>query len=196
MATRGRIHVAVAGIRIVFSWVLLAATAITAGCRPPASKTAVAVVPTDGALVAATYPERGRMSRITASPVPMNPRVAMLCKGPEGLDHHDPHATFSAHVYVSATQADSFRRGTNGFPVGTLIVKEKLLGVDGGPSAGLFTGMLKRESGYHAAGGDWEWFVVAGPNGFRQVVTRGPLSSCLDCHEKHRETGFITSRYP
>ena len=199
----GRIHAAVASIRIVSSWTVLAAAVITAGCQTPESKTtggpaptAAAEVLTDRELVAATYPDRGRMSRITASPVPMNPRVAMMCMGPEGLAHQDPHAAYSANVYVSATQADSFRHRINVFPAGTIIVKEKLRGLDGGPSAELFTGMLKREPGYHPAGGDWEWFVVAGPAGLRQVVARGQPTSCLDCHEKHRATGFITSRYP
>jgi hypothetical protein len=128
-------------------WALLAAPVITAHCQNPESKTAggpapaaAATVLTDRRLVAATYPDRGRMSRITASPVPMYPRFAMLCIGPEGLAHRNPHATYSAHVYVPATQADPFRRGTNVFPAGTIIVKKKLGGLDGGPLAELFTG--------------------------------------------------------
>lgn len=153
-------------------------------------------IPNDRALVAATYTNRGLMTRITQTPVPMDPRVARLCMGPEGRPHQDPHSAHSAHISVSAPQADAFRQGTNSFPAGTMIVKEKLHGLGGGPSADLFTGMLKREAGYNSSGGDWEWFVVAGPAGLRQVVARGQLTSCLDCHEKHRATGFITSRYP
>lgn len=163
-----------------------------AGTSTPASVT----IPNDRALVAATYTNRGLMTRITQTPVPMDPRVARLCMGPEGRPHQDPHSAYSVHVSVSAAQADAFRQGTNSFPAGTMIVKEKLHGLGGGPSADLFTGMLKREPGYNASGGDWEWFVVAGSAGLLQVVARGQLTSCLDCHEKHRATGFITSRYP
>lgn len=194
-------------IRILGLPVAAAALAVTAGCvsnnttsaaaRGNAEANSVAEsVPNDSALVAATYTNREAMTRITKTPVPMNPRVARLCIGPERLSRHDPHSAYSAHVSVSAPQADAFRQGTNSFPVGTMIVKEKLHGLDGGPSADLFTGMLKREAGYNSTGGDWEWFVVAGPAGLRQVVARGQLTSCLDCHEKHRATGFITSRYP
>lgn len=115
---------------------------------------------------------------------------------PDFRDGQSPHATYSAHVYVSASESEAFRKGTNSFPVGTRIVKEKLGGMAGGKPTGLYTGMLKREPGYNPEGGDWEWFVVLGEPGRRQVVARGKLTSCLDCHEKHRATGFITSRYP
>lgn len=197
--------------RILRPSLALAAVAVAAGSAThgtskgaspvPAGETrtptqAAATVPNDRALVAATYTNRGAMTRITQASVPMNPRVAMLCIGPEQLSRHDPHSAYSAHVSVSAPQADAFRQGTNSFPVGTMIVKEKLRGLEGGPSADLFTGMLKREPGYNSSGGDWEWFVVAGSAGLRQVVARGQLTSCLDCHEQHRATGFITSRYP
>ena len=78
------------------------------------------------------------------------------------------------------------------FPVGSLIVKEKL------PSRAaaepeLLTAMYKREAGYDPEGGDWEYMVLDGRG--TEVKARGKLESCRACHQSVAHTDFVSRNY-
>lgn len=74
------------------------------------------------------------------------------------------------------------------FPVGTIIVKESY--PDAGGSKGdlsTLTVMVKREAGYDADNGDWEWVMLGPDMGIR---TQGALASCYQCHAVAADTDY------
>jgi hypothetical protein len=96
------------------------------------------------------------------------------------------------HVYVSPEGLPGFSKGIEKFPMGTLVLKEKFTGTNA-PTPELYTGMLKRESGYNPKAGDWEFFTLTGDRS--SVTSRGKIDACMDCHQQYARTDFITKRY-
>lgn len=90
--------------------------------------------------------------------------------------HNAPY--WSGVVRVSPSVESLYRAlaPSSAVPVGAVLV-EQHHGQDG--STGPQYAMVKRESGFDAAGGDWEYFVVE-PSG--KVASRGALSYCSRCH--------------
>jgi hypothetical protein len=78
------------------------------------------------------------------------------------------------------------------FPQGTLIVKEKLPDPQSS-SPELLTVMLKRESGYNPAGGNWEYLVLDGAG--KQIQARGKLENCQSCHAQWKGTDYVSRAY-
>jgi hypothetical protein len=151
------------------------------------------------------------MTRVTDKPLSMDLQVAARCSAPLPKDfpEDNPHRGHYVHVYVTPGEEKKIRTGEGTYPVGTLIVKEKLPGMfaqhakdpkavtaDKLPlhDAELFTVMLKREAGYHPECGDWEFMVVSGD--MKQVLARGKLDSCVECHQQYKLTDYVTRLYP
>lgn len=152
------------------------------------------------------------LTRVTDKPQSMDARVVRFCRGPlpKELPENNPHLGHSVHVYVTPGEEKKIRTGEGTYPVGTLIVKEKLPGMlplgkkplaitssaekTPPPEPELFTVMLKREAGYHPECGDWEFMVVSGD--VKQIVARGKIDSCVECHKDHKATDFVTQLYP
>jgi Cytochrome P460 len=152
------------------------------------------------------------LTRVTDKPQSMDARVVRFCRGPlpKELPENNPHLGHSVHVYVTPGEEKKIRTGEGTYPVGTLIVKEKLSTkpveqIDLYPNSGkptpqprqdpdLFTVMLKREAGYNKECGDWEFMVVSGD--VKQIVARGKIDSCVECHKDHKATDFVTQLYP
>ena len=78
------------------------------------------------------------------------------------------------------------------FPQGSVIVKEKLSAPDS-TQPELLTVMIKREKGFNAESGDWEYMVTNGTG--TEVQARGRLSSCQACHEMNKATDFVYRNY-
>lgn len=87
-----------------------------------------------------------------------------------------PHAQNYVHIYANPSAAESIAAKGAEFPVGAVIVKEKL-GKDWNSVSGV-GGMVKRAKGYDPANGDWEFFYYT-PGG---EFTTGKLANCVDCH--------------
>jgi alpha-glucuronidase len=90
------------------------------------------------------------------------------------------HAERYTQVYVSDQGAATIiqdRERT--FPVGSMIVKEKLINADDTTPVALGI-MIKREAGFNPAGDDWEYAYWEQAGG----VTRGTaqLEHCQACH--------------
>jgi hypothetical protein len=154
------------------------------------------------------------LTRVTEKPLSMDAQVAALCRLPlpTDLPEANPHRGHFVHVYVTPGQEKTIRTGTGKYPEGTLIVKEKLpnpLSALGRPEnesraletetgkarqPELFTVMLKREAGYNKECGDWEFMVVSGDA--RQILARGKLDSCIECHQQYKQTDYVTRLYP
>jgi hypothetical protein len=154
------------------------------------------------------------MTRVTDQPLSMDIQIAGLCRLPlpTELPEANPHRGHYVHVYVTPASEELIRMGKGTYPVGTLIVKEKIpntltllgrpenehraieikTGKDRLPE--LFTVMLKREAGYNKECGDWEFMVVSGDA--QQILARGKLDSCIECHQQYKHTDYVTRLYP
>ena len=74
------------------------------------------------------------------------------------------------------------------FPVGSIIVREKLAKPDA-KQPDLLAVMIKREQGFNPAGGDWLFLTVNGD--LSEVKNRSKKGACLDCHKSARATDFV-----
>lgn len=72
------------------------------------------------------------------------------------------------------------------FPVGSTIVREKLLRPNASPE--LLAVMIKRDSGSNPKGGDWEFLILTGDAA--KVKSREKTGGCLECHSRS-ENDFV-----
>ena len=123
-----------------------------------------------------------KFKRLTEEPRLVSPLTATLCITPskELVDKEKamtgPHYKNYIHIYANDSAAKSIAAKGAEFPVGAVIVKEKLAEGEN-PVAGV-GGMVKRAKGYDPANGDWEFFYYT-PGG---EFTTGKLANCVDCH--------------
>ncbi len=158
--------------------------------------------PTDESLIQFVQ-QRTNAVRITQNPYQMETWVMMRCVGPspeeirvaqkeKTLGISDPHIKKFVHVYVSQNGETAMRTNSGVFPQGTIVLKEKFSDAAGRRTE-LFTGMLKRESGYNPECGDWEFFTL--PGDASKISQRGKLQSCMDCHVEYKSSDFVTKSY-
>jgi len=86
-----------------------------------------------------------------------------------------PHSHGFVHLYASPEAAQAIAARSDRFPVGSVIVKEKIGEKNVVTDVG---GMIKRAPGYDTANGDWEFFFHT-PGG---EFTSGKMANCIDCH--------------
>jgi hypothetical protein len=152
-----------------------------------------------------TVVSRAGLERITTEPLKMEDPSARLCwQPPETLTTQlkprvlefakiHPLPVF-VHIFVT-TNAVSTIVGTNfnkPYPVGTMVLKQKLA-EKSSTDALLYTGMLKRETGYNPDCGDWEFFTISADE--KKIPSRGRLESCMDCHRHYFRSDFIVRNY-
>lgn len=147
--------------------------------------------------VAINYP---KFNRITAKPVRVNPELAMLCVGiskaqvEEARKQSGPHANTTIVIYMNDQAANAFRTNSATYPVGAIIVKQKMIfgytdttgqSVHGGTTG--VGGMIKRPAGYDPQHGDWEYFY------FEDVakIESGRIASCVQCHESAKSKDYV-----
>lgn len=114
-------------------------------------------------------------------------------KPPRNHDHLVKYGQAELQVYVTSPGRRAIKDGSVGFPLGTMILKQKFPGPYA-TSAELFTGMLKREKGFNPDCGDWEFFTLTGDG--KTVTSRGRIESCMDCHKDFLKTDFVSRKYP
>ncbi len=89
--------------------------------------------------------------------------------------------------------ADAFSLSANRYPVGAVIVKQKLVhgyrDKDGKPvnAANGVGGMVKRPPGYDPKHGDWEYFYFQDSS----KVQSGRISSCVQCHDAAKDRDYM-----
>jgi hypothetical protein len=102
---------------------------------------------------------------------------------------HGPHSVHAIAVRVNSVGREAFLARTP-VPVGTVVVKEKLAD-DKVTAVGTMT---KREAGYDAEYGDWEY-------GYRELRTDAPpaasgrLDSCIACHRIAKAKDYLYRPY-
>ncbi|CAN5559119.1 hypothetical protein BH11ARM2_BH11ARM2_24900 [soil metagenome] len=136
----------------------------------------------------------------------MAPRIALSCVGPASWDTSpkNPHVRTLFKVYVNpAGEKAMASEGKKPFPAGSILVKEKYEAPASPqrdrpavPSKNakpvLLTVMIKREKGFSAPTGDWEYRVYTGDG---QRSTGDGLKHCAGCHETQKESGYVFGSY-
>jgi Cytochrome P460 len=124
----------------------------------------------------------------------MHSDVLALCRAPlpKELDN-DIHNNRYINVYVNSIgKTEMLTKKNPEFPVGTIIVKEKLDTPDSKIPA-LLTVMIKRKKGFNPEVGDWEFMTLNGDA--TQVTSKGKIQSCQSCHINYEENNFIARDY-
>ena len=137
-------------------------------------------------------------ARVNPEPAVFHSRIATQCALPtreqRRLEYEkNPHRNKFVTVYVNdAGRRAMLEEKSPRFPVGSLVVKEKLATHDSSEPE-LLTAMYKREAGYDPEGGDWEYLVLDGRG--QEVRARGKLESCRACHQADADTDFVSRNY-
>ena len=138
--------------------------------------------------------------QITKERVLVNPVLALSCIGAskQQVDaarvKFGPHANTAILIYMNKPAADAFRASSTAFPVGAVVVKQKMLcgyrDDDGKwvrPANTGVGGMVKRPAGYDPGHGDWEYFYFEDP----KKIESGRISSCVQCHEAAKSKDYV-----
>lgn len=151
--------------------------------------------PPDGAGLVAGY--KG-WTRVNPEPAVFHSHIAIQCYMPSPeqsrLEHEqNPHRNKFVTVYVNDVgRRAMLEEKKPRFPVGSLVVKEKLTTRDSSEPE-LLTAMYRHEAGYDPEGGDWEYLVLDGKG--KEVRARGKLENCRACHQAYHYSDFISRNY-
>ena len=113
------------------------------------------------------------------------PRASSRPKKPK--EHHSANSFGVVYANEPAARAMSAGEAAK-FPVGSVIVREKLLSADQ-TKPELLAVMVKRAAGFNPAGGDWEFLILDGAAS--RVRDRQKKGGCLDCHASQRDRDFV-----
>ena len=130
---------------------------------------------------------------VNPTPQLMEPLSALSCALIPGRQEPSPHLHKYISVFVNPVGREQMMtKQTPEFPVGSMIVKEKLATADS-TAPELLTAMIKRAPGYNPEGGDWEYLVLDGTAA--KIVERGKLTRCSECHRPYEHSDFVTRTY-
>ena len=133
-------------------------------------------------------------AKVNTTPQYIMSPLDMLCVGPTqaqlDAEKQNPHVRHYMLCYVNplGEQAMLHQKHPK-FPVGSVIVKEKLDSVDPASKRTLLTAMVKHETGYDPAHGDWEYVVTNGDA--TELQARGKLANCGGCHAQKKKTDYV-----
>lgn len=135
-------------------------------------------------------------TQVNKKPAVIPSAVSMQCISPSqaemDLDATNPHNEKFINVYVNDIGKDEMlTKKRPDFPVGTIIVKEKLPTAES-KDAELLTVMIKREKNYNPKVGDWEFLTFNGAG--TETTARGRLESCQTCHLVEKQTDYVSRR--
>jgi hypothetical protein len=137
----------------------------------------------------------------TDRPIPVNLLTWCLCRSltPEEsraqeaeVKRRGPHARYSIVVRTNPEAIAPFRR-REPLPPGTVVVKEKHWPEPSKKRPAEYALMIKRNPGFDPDHGNWEYAYATGSPEW--TVTRGRLSSCIDCHLGARDRDYLFRSY-
>ncbi|MFM7321692.1 MAG: cytochrome P460 family protein [Armatimonadota bacterium] len=133
------------------------------------------------------------LHRVTKVPHRMADSTAALCRISFNLNPHegDRDPAFCL-VYTTPDAKGVMTSGKGRYPRGAVIVKSKLAG-EKSSDVLLYTTMRKREAGYDARNGDWEYGVLDGRS--KRVLAAGRIETCIACHRRYASTDYVTRAY-
>lgn len=110
-------------------------------------------------------------------------------KRPEKEGSHAGESKEFNVVYLNETASAALNAARPlKFPVGSIIVSEKLSKPDDEPPQRIAV-MVKRAAGFNPKSGDWEFLVVDGA--LDRVRERQKKGRCAECHASQRENDFV-----
>lgn len=107
-------------------------------------------------------------------------------------DHSLSHTVFATVYANEIAHSAMLTEGTPLFPVGSIIVREKLLSRES-TEPELLTVMVKRAKGFNPDAGDWEFAVVDGAA--VQTRFRQKVGDCQACHVSQKEDDYVFRTY-
>ena len=157
-----------------------------------------------------TVSDYRQWTQVNPKPLMMPSWVSAMCaQTPKlmAMSENDPHEGKFFVVYVNSIGKNAMlKQPKPEFPIGTVIVKEKLptsqhsrtdtaewKGKVPYPKPELLTVMQKREKGYYPRGGDWEYSVMDGTG--QKTLKSGKLEACALCHSRYTGTDWVTRSY-
>ncbi len=167
----------------------------------PATRPAAALVPDD---IRHLYMSYKQLELVLMTPKPFSiPRNSVSiagCRIPTPLEEaiesaaSEPASSRSVNVYMNAPAAGALAHRNEQYPVGSVVVKEKLsLSSDGTTridAVGLHDGiggMVKRAPGYDPKHGDWEYFYGES----LETLVSGKISNCVECHRLASKSDYV-----
>ena len=90
-------------------------------------------------------------------------------------------------AYVNEVGSGGFRRQPFSFPVGTMIVRERMLTLNSNPDR--LAVMIKHEKAFNPRANGWEFLVVNGDA--TRVLKREKNGQCLGCHQNVVTNDFV-----
>lgn len=130
---------------------------------------------------------------VNPKPQLMEPLPAISCVAIPGRQEPSPHLHKYISVFVNPVgREEMMTRQRPKFPVGSVIVKEKLGSADS-TTPEVLTAMIKRGPGYNPEGGDWEYLVLDGAAS--KIIEQGKLTRCSGCHRPYQHSDFVTRFY-
>ena len=141
----------------------------------------------------ATLAKYRQWTLVNPTPELMAPLPAISCAIIPGREERSPHLHKYVSVFVNPVGREQMMtKQEPKFPVGSMIVKEKL-GKPDSTTPEVLTVMIKRESGYNPENGDWEYLVLNGTAS--SIFERGKLERCSGCHRSYKHSDFVTRTY-
>lgn len=137
--------------------------------------------------------------KVNPIPLFMRARVAQDCaalfsaKGVPLDLSNNPHRNKYFTVFVNDVGKKAMLGQKNPlFPIGSVIVKEKLPAKDSSTPE-LLTVMIKQSKGFNPASGDWEYMVVDASG--TRIEARGDLENCQECHVSNSNADYVFRTY-
>jgi hypothetical protein len=132
-------------------------------------------------------------TKINEKPQLMESVTAQACSDVRRSSIKDPHENKYINVYVNSIGVDEMlTRLRPKFPVGTVIVKEKL-SLPESKNPELLTVMIKRNKDFNPNVGDWEFITLNGEA--TKITSKGKLQNCKTFHISYRENDYLSRIY-
>jgi len=130
---------------------------------------------------------------VNAEPVKMSAFMNQACAPVvKGWRDDNPHFDKYIRVYVNELGREAmFKEDNPKFPVGSIIVKEKLP-AQNSEVPEFYTIMVKRENGYDSVNGDWQYLTMDETKS--RIEEPENISSCQSCHAPYNDTSDYVSR--
>lgn len=119
------------------------------------------------------------------------PGMLSIPSGPAKAKTPVNHSSAFGVVYVNEiARASMFGRGPVRFPVGSIIVREKLSSASA-LTPDLLALMVKRERGFNPRLGDWEFLIASGDG--KKIELREKKGECRNCHATQAKNDYVFS---
>jgi hypothetical protein len=135
-----------------------------------------------------------KWTKVNGHPTKIDQIVAQQCAAPNAApvaQPNSPHRDRFINVYVNDIGRAAMMAAQPQFPIGAVIVKEKMAQPQGEPE--LLTVMIKRAPGFNPEGGDWEYLVFDGSG--EAIEARGQLANCQTCHSARKSSDYVFRTY-